>query len=288
MSDSSSGSSWLERLGKVFSDEPESREQLIEVIRDAQSHGVIDADVQMMIEGVLNVSEARARDIMIPRMHIEMVDATNSLETIIGKMLVSSRSRYPVEAEDGSIVGVLLAKDVFRAVVKGDLTTKEQLVDIYRTATFVPESKRLNMLLHEFKASRNHLALVVDEYGELAGLVTIEDVLEQIVGEIQDEHDEAETETIQKNIGGAYNVEAITDLQDFNDFFNVEMPTENSETIGGVLALELGHVPAEGDELEMYGLNFKVTKASERRAEMFQVTPVDDSTDEQGSLVGNQ
>ena len=211
MSDSSSGSSWLERLGKVFSDEPESREQLIEVIRDAQSHGVIDADVQMMIEGVLNVSEARARDIMIPRMHIEMVDATDSLETIISKMLVSSRSRYPVEAEDGSIVGVLLAKDVFRAVVKGDLTTKEQLVDIYRTATFVPESKRLNMLLHEFKASRNHLALVVDEYGELAGLVTIEDVLEQIVGEIQDEHDEAETETIQKNIGGAYNVEAITD-----------------------------------------------------------------------------
>lgn len=287
MSDSSSGSSWLERLGKVFSDEPESREQLLEVIRDAQSHGIIDADVQTMIEGVLNVSEARARDIMIPRMQIEVVDVGDSLETIISKMLVSSRSRYPVEEEDGSIVGVLLAKDVFRAVVKGDLTNKEQLKEIYREAIFVPESKRLNMLLHEFKASRNHLALVVDEYGELAGLVTIEDVLEQIVGDIEDEYDEDESDTIQKHIGGAYNVAAITDLEDFNEFFSVDVPTENSETIGGVLALELGHVPVEGEELEMHGLNFKVVKASERRAEMFQVKPIDAESEEGVNLVGN-
>ena len=274
MSDSSNGSSWLERLGKVFSDEPESREQLLEVIKDAQAEGIIDADVLMMIEGVLNVSEARARDIMIPRMQIEVVDVEDSLETIISKMLVSSHSRYPVEAESGEIVGVLLAKDVFRAVVKGELTSKEELEKIYRSATFVPESKRLNMLLHEFKASRNHLALVVDEYGELAGLVTIEDVLEQIVGEIEDEHDEVETDTIQKHISGAYSVAAITDLEDFNTFFEVEIPCENSETIGGVLALELGHVPVEWEELEVHGLHFKVTKASERRAEMFLVKPV--------------
>lgn len=285
MSDSSNGSSWLERLGKVFSDEPESREQLLEVVKDAQSHGVIDADVQTMIEGVLNVAEARARDIMIPRMQIEVVDIGDSLETIISKMLVSSRSRYPVEAEDGSIVGVLLAKDVFRAVVKGELATKEQLVEIYREAIFVPESKRLNMLLHEFKASRNHLALVVDEYGELAGLVTIEDVLEQIVGNIEDEHDEDEGDTIQKNIGGAYNVAAITDLEDFNDFFSVEVPTDSSETIGGVLAIELGHVPVEGEELEMHGLNFKVIKATERRAEMFQVKPVETAPEEEADRV---
>jgi len=274
MSDSSNGSSWLERLGKVFSDEPESREQLLEVIKDAQAEGIIDADVLMMIEGVLNVSEARARDIMIPRMQIEVVDVEDSLETIISKMLVSSHSRYPVEAENGEIVGVLLAKDVFRAVVKGELTTKEELTKIYRPATFVPESKRLNMLLHEFKASRNHLALVVDEYGELAGLVTIEDVLEQIVGEIEDEHDEVEMDTIQKHVGGAFNVDAITSLEDFSAFFEVEIPDDNSETIGGFLALELGHVPVVGEELEMHGLHFKVIKATERRAEMFQVKPV--------------
>jgi len=274
MSDSSNGSSWLDRLGKVFSDEPESREQLLEVIKEAQTQGVIDSDVQMMIEGVLNVSEARARDIMIPRMQIEVVDVEDSLETIISKMLVSSHSRYPVESENGEIVGVLLAKDVFRAVVKGELTSKEELTKIYRSATFVPESKRLNMLLHEFKASRNHLALVVDEYGELAGLVTIEDVLEQIVGEIEDEHDEIESDLIQKHVNGAFNVDAITDIADFNAFFEVEIPDENSETIGGVLALELGHVPVEGEELELHGLHFTVVKATERRAEIFQVKPV--------------
>ena len=287
MSDSSNGSSWLERLGKVFSDEPESREQLLEVIKEAHAQGVIDSDVQLMIEGVLNVSEARARDIMIPRMQIEVVDAQDSLETIISKMLVSSHSRYPVEAENGEIVGVLLAKDVFRAVVKGELTSKAELAKIYREATFVPESKRLNMLLHEFKASRNHLALVVDEYGELAGLVTIEDVLEQIVGEIEDEHDEVEGDSIQKSKDGTFQVDAITDLDDFNEFFDVEIPLENSETIGGILALELGHVPVEDEELEMHGLHFKVIKASERRAEMFEVKPVASVPEESDLAVEN-
>jgi len=281
MSDSSSGSSWLERLGKVFSDEPESREELLEVIKDAQSQGVIDSDVQLMIEGVLNVSEARVRDIMIPRMQIEVVDASETLEAIINKMLVSSHSRYPViDGSNGNIVGVLLAKDVFRAVVKGELNNKDELAKIYREATFVPESKRLNMLLHEFKSSRKHMAIVVDEYAELAGLVTIEDVLEQIVGDIADEHDEVESELIQKHISGAYNVDAITDLEDFNQFFNVEVPLENSETIGGVLAFELGHVPVEDEEVELFGLHFKVLKATERRAELFQVKPIEEPVEE--------
>ncbi len=285
MSDSSNGSSWLERLGKVFSDEPESREELLEVVKDAQSQGVIDADVQLMIEGVLSVSEARVRDIMIPRMQIEVVDASESLEFIISKMLVSSHSRYPViDGSHGNIVGVLLAKDVFRAVVKGELNNKDELAAIYREATFVPESKRLNMLLHEFKSSRNHLALVVDEYAELAGLVTIEDVLEQIVGDIADEHDEIESEMIQKHISGAYTVDAITDLDDFNQFFKVELPLDNSETIGGLLALELGHVPVEGEELEMHGLNIKVLKATERRAELFQVRPVENEAEQPAEL----
>lgn len=276
MSDSSSGSSWLERLGKVFSDEPESREDLLALIKDAQSHGVIDTDVQLMIEGVLNVSEARVRDIMIPKMQIEMVDASDPLETILDKMLKTSHSRYPViEGTQGRIVGILLAKDVFRAVVKGELTTKEELEAIYREPTFVPESKRLNMLLHEFRSSRQHLALVVDEYGELGGLVTIEDVLEQIVGDIADEHDIDEDSSIQKHIGGSYTVKAITGVEEFNRFFHVDIPPEKSETIGGIIALELGHVPVEDEELELSGLQVKVLKASERRADLFQVKPAD-------------
>ncbi|WP_178863571.1 HlyC/CorC family transporter [Thiomicrorhabdus cannonii] len=276
MSDSSSGSSWLERLGKVFSDEPESREDLLEVIKDAQSHGVIDSDAQLMIEGVLNVSEARVRDIMIPRMQIEVVDVSEPLEVILEQMLETSHSRYPViDGKQGGIVGVLLAKDVFRAVVKGQLTSKEQLVAIYREPTFVPESKRLNMLLHDFKSSRNHMALVVDEYGELAGLVTIEDVIEQIVGDIADEHDEDEDKLIQKHVGGGFMVQAIADLDEFNDFFKVELPLEKSETIGGLIALELGHIPVEGEEVVLCGLQFKVVKATERRAEVLQVKPVE-------------
>lgn len=276
MSDSSSGSSWLERLGKVFSDEPESREELLEVIKDAQSHGVIDSDAQLMIEGVLNVSEARVRDIMIPRMQIELVDVSEPLEVILEQMLETSHSRYPViDGNQGGIIGVLLAKDVFRAVVKGVLTTKEDLIGIYRKPIFVPESKRLNMLLHDFKSSRNHMALVVDEYGELAGLVTIEDVIEQIVGDIADEHDTEEDALIQKHVGGGFMVQAIVDLDDFNDFFKVEMPLEKSETIGGLIALELGHIPVEGEELELQGLHFKVVKATERRAEVLQVKPVE-------------
>jgi len=273
MSDSSSGSSWLERLGKVFSDEPESREELVAVLQEAQTQGVLDADAMLMIEGVLDVSEARVRDIMIPRPQIELIDATEPLESILETMLESSHSRYPVML-DKDIVGILLAKDVLRSVVKGELKTKEDLQKIYRKAIFVPESKRLNVLLREFKSSRNHLALVVDEYAELAGLVTIEDVLEQIVGDIEDEHDIEEDECIQKRAGGAFSVQSITPLEEFNQFFNVSIETDNTETIGGFLGAELGHVPVMGETIEVKGLMFKVLKATERKAELFEVKPV--------------
>jgi len=274
MSDSSSGSSWLERLGKVFSDEPESREELVAVLKDAQSQELIDADALLMIEGVLDVSEARVRDIMIPRLQIEIIDATEPLESILETMLESSHSRYPVMLGK-EIVGILLAKDVLRAVIKGELKTKEDLQKIYREPNFIPESKRLNVLLREFKSSRNHLALVVDEYAELAGLVTIEDVLEQIVGDIEDEHDVEEDECIQKRAGGAFSVQALTTIEEFNQFFGVDIETENTETIGGFLGAELGHVPVVDETLEIKGLCFKVLKATERRAELFEVKPID-------------
>lgn len=276
MSDSSNGSSWLERLGKIFSDEPESREELVTVLKDAQSQGVLDADAMLMIEGVLDVSEARVRDVMIPRSQIELIDATEPLESILATMLESSHSRYPV-MQDNQIVGILLAKDVFRAVVKGELNTKEALEGIYREANFIPESKRLNVLLREFKSSRNHLALVVDEYAELAGLVTIEDVLEQIVGDIEDEHDVEEDENIQKRAAGAFSVQALTSLEEFNQFFNVEIQTENTETIGGFLGAELGHVPVVGETFETQNLLFRVLKATERKAELFEVKPLNET-----------
>ncbi|MBF6058610.1 MULTISPECIES: HlyC/CorC family transporter [Thiomicrorhabdus] len=274
MSDSSSGSSWLERLGKVFSDEPESREDLVDVLKEAQSQGVIDDDALVMIEGVLDVSELRARDIMIPRPQIELIDASEPLEKILESMLESSHSRYPV-MEENKIVGVLLAKDVFRAVVKGELSSKEDLQAIYREPKFVPESKRLNVLLRDFKTSRNHLALVVDEYAELAGLITIEDVLEQIVGDIEDEHDEDELSNIQKRAGESYAVQAITPLDEFSEFFDVEIENESTETIGGFLAVQLGHVPRVEEEVEYENLYIKVLKASDRRVELLEVRPLD-------------
>jgi len=274
MSDSSSGSSWLERLGKVFSDEPESREELVDVLAEAQAQGLIDSDALVMIQGVLEVSEARARDIMIPRLQIELIDASEPLESILETMLESSHSRYPVMC-DKKIVGILLAKDVFRAVVKGNLKTKDDLKAIYRTPIFVPESKRLNVLLRDFKASRNHLALVVDEYAELAGLVTIEDVLEQIVGDIEDEHDIEEQENIQKRAGSTYTIQSVTSIEEFNQFFNVSLTTDSTETMGGFLAYEFGHVPLLDETLEIQGFCFKVLKGNERRAELFEVKPLE-------------
>ena len=270
MSDSTNDASWLDRLGKVFSDELGSREDLVSILKESQSSGLIDDDAMYMIEGVLDVSEARVRDVMIPRPQIEVIDANLSLEKILESMIETSHSRYPVMLEN-NIVGILLAKDVLRAVVQGELNNKDELAKLYRKPTFIPESKRLNVLLREFKSSRNHLALVVDEYAELAGLVTIEDVLEQIVGDIEDEHDVEETSSIQRRVAGVYSVQSITPIEEFNRFFDVTIETENTETIGGFLSAELGHVPVVDEVHQVDGLVFKVLKANERRADLFEV-----------------
>ncbi len=274
MGDSSSGASWVERMVKMFSDEPESRENLVSMLADAQSQGLIDADALVMIKGVLEVSESRVRDIMIPRLQMALIDANEPLDSILETMLESSHSRYPVIC-DKEIIGILLAKDVFRAVVKGELKTKEDLAKIYRKPIFVPESKRLNMLLRDFKASRNHLALVVDEYAELAGLVTIEDVLEQIVGNIEDEHDAEEQAFIQKRTAHTFSMQALTPIEAFNDFFKVNIETNGCETMGGCLASLFGHVPQQGESIELQGFRFKVLKGNERRVELFEVKLLD-------------
>ncbi len=271
---SSNNASWVERVVKLFSDEPESRESLVNQLADAQSKGLIDSDALVMIKGVLEVSESRVRDIMIPRLQMALIDANEPLDVILETMLDSSHSRYPVIC-DKEIIGILLAKDVFRAVVKGELKTKEDLAKIYRKPIFVPESKRLNVLLRDFKASRHHLALVVDEYAELAGLVTIEDVLEQIVGNIEDEHDAEEQAFIQKRTARTFSMQALTPVEAFNEFFNVSIETNGCETMGGCLASQFGHVPQQGESIESQGFRFKVLKGNERRVELFEIKLLD-------------
>ncbi|MBN2605806.1 MAG: CBS domain-containing protein [Thiotrichales bacterium] len=274
-SDTSSGSSWLERFAKIFSGEPESREDLETLLEEAEAQDLIEHDALMMIKGVLNVFETRVRDVMVPKVQLSYVDEADPIEVILDKILESAHSRYPVfSADTDEVVGILLAKDVLQAVTKHSLTDLSQLRELYRAPVMVSESKRLNILLKEFKKSRNHMALVVDEYGELAGLVTIEDVLEEIVGDIEDEHDESE-DNIQKHISGGYLVEAITSLEDFNKFFKTDLEDEQLETIGGLISKDLGRIPSEEEEFEFAGLMFKVLKADGRRVDCFIVSPLE-------------
>lgn len=280
-SESTGGSSWLDRLTRLFSDEPEDREDLLDILKEAQKQGLLDTDALLMIQGVLDVSETRVRDIMVPRPQVDVIDESKPLEEILNEIAESAHSRYPVVSESkDEILGVLLAKDVLRLLVKGELNSKDDLRAIYREPVFIPESKRLNVLLREFKTSHNHLALVVDEYAGLAGLVTIEDVLEQIVGEIEDEHDEDEERFIKAQIGDAFSVKAITPLSEFNDEFGVELENENNiETLGGLISSHLGHVPQKGEEITMQGFVFRVVKADSRRVHLFHVKRVDQETE---------
>ncbi|WP_024851756.1 HlyC/CorC family transporter [Hydrogenovibrio kuenenii] len=287
-SDSSSGSSWLEKLAKIFTTEPESREDLETLLEDAQAQDLIEHDALVMIKGVLNVFDTRVRDVMVPKVQLSYVDEADPVDVILEKILESAHSRYPVfSADTDEVVGMLLAKDVLQAVTKHDLTNLSQLRELYRAPVMVSESKRLNVLLKEFKKSRNHMALVVDEYGELAGLVTIEDVLEEIVGDIEDEHDESE-DNIQKHVSGGFLVEAITSLEDFNDFFKTELTDEQLETIGGLISKELGRIPLEDEMFEFSGLMFKVSKSDGRRVDNFIVTqPLETGGDSGESLASD-
>lgn len=278
MSDDRRSVSWLEQLKKLFSNQADHLTQLAELLKKSKEENLIDADALFMIEGVLEVSEMRVRDAMIPRNQMSSVDDSSSLEIILTLMLKASHSRYPVISSDGneanSVKGVLLAKDVLKAVVNNQLTSKEDLEVLYRPAIIVPESKRLNVLLREFKSGRNHMAIVVDEYGELSGVITIEDVLEEIVGDISDEHDEDETDNIQKHVKGGYTVDAITQVDEFNEFFKTDIENGQIETVGGAVNHFLGRIPEKDEVFEMAGLIFEVTKSSQRRADSFKVNPV--------------
>jgi len=277
---------WLARLSQVLHNEPKDREELLELLRDARQNDLLDADSLHMIEGVLEVSEMQVRDIMIPRSQMDVVARDASLAEILPLVIESAHSRFPVIGEDrDEVIGILLAKDLLPFAVKGD-SADFNIREVLRTAFFIPESKRLNVLLKEFRSSRNHMAVVVDEYGGVAGLVTIEDVIEQIVGEIEDEHDIEEEENFILPAGeGHFTVRGLTPIEDFNDYFTTAISDEDFDTVAGLVMSELGHMPKRGETLDFDGIHFTVVRCDNRRIYLLDVkrietTPPDHGDDE--------
>ena len=256
--------SFLERLSALLLREPEDREQLIQLLHSAYAHDLIDSEALSMIEGVLQVSEMQVRDIMIPRAQMDVVDIGETPDIFIPTVISVAHSRFPViDRERDNVLGILLAKDLLRYYAgEEEFDVREML----RPAVFVPESKRLNILLREFRASRNHMAIVVDEYGGVAGLVTIEDVLEQIVGDIEDEYDFDETEdNILPESSGQFRVKAQTEITDFNEAFGTEFGDEAYDTVGGLVISRFGRVPKRGESIAIGGFKFQVMRADSRR-----------------------
>jgi magnesium and cobalt transporter len=271
---SSNGSgqrSWLERLGQALAGEPKDRQQLIDLLRDAQRRNLLDADALGMIESVLQVSELQVRDIMIPRAQMVVVNRDDTPAEILTVIIESGHSRFPVIGENrDEVVGILLAKDLLR--YRLDEAQRFDIRELLRPAVFIPESKRLNVLLNEFRASRNHMAIVVDEYGGVAGMVTIEDVLEQIVGDITDEHDIEEGSFIRRRSETVYVVKALTPVEDFNEYFGTSFSDEEFDTIGGLVTHAFGHLPKRGESVTLSQLRFKVLRADSRRVQLLELS----------------
>ncbi len=270
MDDTHSKPSLLERISAFIMREPEDRDQLIEVLRHAHERNLLDADALSMIEGVLQVSELQARDIMVPRSQMDVIDINDAPDEFVPLVIQTAHSRFPVTSGNkDDVLGILLAKDLLRYYAgEEEFNVREML----RPAVFIPESKPLNVLLKEFRKNRNHIAIVVDEYGGVAGLVTIEDVLEQIVGEIEDEYDYDEDEdNIVQERTGHYRVKAATEIGDFNEKLGTRFSDEEFDTIGGLVLKHFGRVPKRGEQVTMEGLTFKVLRADSRRLDLLEV-----------------
>jgi magnesium and cobalt transporter len=254
----------FERLSALALREPVDREQLMALLRSAYKKNLLDADALSIIEGAMTVSEIQVRDIMIPRAQMDVIDINEPIEQFISIVISTAHSRFPVIGENrDDVIGVLLAKDLLRHYAgEEEFNVREML----RPAIFVPESKRLNVLLREFRASRNHMAIVVDEYGGVAGLVTIEDVLEQIVGDIEDEYDFDEaSDNIILESSGRYRVKALTQIADFNAAFGTSFSDEDYDTVGGLVIAHLGRLPKRGETISLQGLRIQVLRADSRR-----------------------
>ena len=264
-SNGSGKSTWVEKIGKAFSNQPQDCEELKALLKEACRHGIIDADALAMMEGALEVSETQVRDAMIPRSQMVVVQNDSRLEEFLPRIVESGHSRFPVIGEDKDEVdGILLAKDLLPHLASG--AQRFDLTDTIRPAVVIPESKRLNMLLRDFRASRNHMAIVVDEYGGVSGLITIEDVLEEIVGEIDDEYDEEEEALILPIGDNLYQVQALTPIDDLNDMFESDLSDDDYGTVGGLLLAEFGRVPEHDDVVILDDrFEFRVTRADNRR-----------------------
>jgi len=270
MDDTHSRPSLLERLSALIMREPEDREQLIELLHSSYERNLLDSDALAMIEGVLQVSEMQARDIMVPRAQMDVIDVSESPGQFIPTVIQTAHSRFPVIGENkDDVIGILLAKDLLRYYAgEEEFNVREML----RPVVFIPESKPLNVLLKEFRKNRNHIAIVVDEYGGVAGLVTIEDVLEQIVGDIEDEYDFDDVEdNIVHEKGGLYRVKSLTEIGDFNTAFGTHYSDEEFDTVGGLILNRFGRVPKRGEQISFDNLTFKVLRADSRRLHLLQV-----------------
>ncbi len=264
--------SFLERLTSWLSREPDNREELLELLHAAYENNLLDADALAMIEGVMQVSEMQVREIMIPRAQMDVVDINDPRDELLPYVIETAHSRFPaVDGERDNVIGILLAKDLLRSFTEEDLNLRDQL----RPAIFIPESKRLNVLLKEFRASRNHIAIVVDEYGGVAGLVTIEDVLEQIVGDIEDEYDYDEDEdnilSEQGDEGGIWRVKAQTEIGDLNQALGAAFADDEFDTVGGLVTHAFGRVPKRGESIEIGAYRFHVLRADSRRLHTLRV-----------------
>jgi len=263
----------LGRIAQVFSSEPRSRADIQEILRLAVDNDIIDADAQSIIEGAMEVADMQARDIMIPRPQMEVIKAEASLEEILPQITRSGHSRYPVIGENADdVLGILLTKDLLPQILE-DNADSFDIRSLLRQTVVVPESKRLNVLLREFRENRNHMAIVIDEYGGVAGLVTIEDVLEEIVGEIEDETDETEDQFIRRISDDDFFVRALTPIEDFNEYFDVDLSDEDFDTIGGLVMHAFGHVPTRNEITQIEGFEFKVINADQRKIHSLRLRP---------------
>ncbi len=265
-SKNASQKSWLEQISHLLSREPQDRAQLIDLLREAKQRNILDTDALEMIEGVFQISDMQVRDIMIPRSHMVVVEEEDKPDEFLPKIVNSSHSRFPIIRENrDEVIGIILAKDLLKFNFNNGDKATFNIQNIMRPAIFVPESKRIDVLLKEFRLNHNHMAIVVDEYGGVAGLVTIEDILEEIVGEIEDEFDTEEIEFIHKASEKCYTINGLTPIEDFNEHFHCHFSDEEFDTIGGYITHQLGHLPRAGEAVTLDEYQFKVLNADKRR-----------------------
>jgi magnesium and cobalt transporter len=261
------------KLKKYFHTIPANKNEIVKLLQQCADVGVIENNSLTMLEGVLTVQEIRVADVMVPRMQMVTLDYDMDLDLILPHVVKSGHSRFPVLGENrDEVLGIILAKDLLNYSLPNN-QVKFNIKDIIRRVVFIPESKRLNVLLQDFKVNRNHMAMVVDEYGRITGLITIEDVLEQIVGEISDEYDTEDTPAIKSQSDGGFTVKALTSVEEFNDFFNSSLDGENVETIGGIVMRAFGHLPKRGESVRVDGFLFTIIRADNRRIHLLNVIP---------------